>query len=114
MGSSQKGIWTGRVRSGFGQYFMGTAPEYFLASAAFRLPQHPVVYGSVAMLYGYAKSALKRAPRYGDDEFRSFLRHYQRECLRFGKGEATRRANERQARVWQQRHPESAAVGGAS
>ena len=25
-GASQKGIWTGRLRKGFGQYFMGTSP----------------------------------------------------------------------------------------
>ena len=30
-GASQKGIWTGRVRAGFGQYFMGTSPLYYLA-----------------------------------------------------------------------------------
>ena len=33
-GASQKGIWTGRVRAGFGQYFMGTAPLYYLAGRA--------------------------------------------------------------------------------
>ena len=26
-GASQKGIWTGRLRKGFGQYFMGTSPR---------------------------------------------------------------------------------------
>src|SRR5882724_3486132 len=50
MGSSQKGIWTGRVRSGYGQYFMGTAPLYLLAVAVFRLPKRPVLLGSIAML----------------------------------------------------------------
>jgi glycosyltransferase involved in cell wall biosynthesis len=103
MGSSQKGIWTGRLRSGYGQYFMGTSPLYLLASAAFRLPHHPVVYGSVAMVAGYAASALRRRTRYGDDEFRNFLRSYQMSCLRFGKKEATRRMNEQQAPVWERR-----------
>ena len=32
-GASQKGIWTGRLRAGFGQYFMGTSPLYYLAVA---------------------------------------------------------------------------------
>jgi hypothetical protein len=108
MGSSQKGIWTGRVRSGFGQYFMGTHPAYYLAVTAFRAPKHPVLYGSVAMLYGYASSALKRLPRYADPEFRRFLRAYQRECLRYGKREATRRVNERQASVWEARRARQA------
>ena len=32
-GASHKGIWTGRLRAGFGQYFMGTSPLYYLAVA---------------------------------------------------------------------------------
>jgi biofilm PGA synthesis N-glycosyltransferase PgaC len=100
MGSSQKGIWTGRVRSGYGQYFMGTAPLYLIASSAFRLFKHPVLYGSLAMLWGYFSSAARRRARYDDPGFRRFLRRYQRECLRLGKREATRRANAAQAAVW--------------
>ncbi len=106
-GSSHKGIWTGRLRAGFGQYFMGTAPEYLLAVAASRVFQHPVVSGSVGLLYGYARSAARRVPRYGDEEFRRFLRDYQRSCLLLGKREATRRVNARQAAVWRQRRPAS-------
>ena len=40
-GASQKGIWTGRTRAGFGQYFMGTAPLYYLASAGYRASSTP-------------------------------------------------------------------------
>ena len=101
MGSSQKGIWTGRLRSGYGQYFMGTSPLYLLASAVFRLPKHPVLVGSIAMLWGYASSAARGVARYEDAAFRAFLRRYQRACLRLGKGEATRRLNEAQEPVWQ-------------
>jgi glycosyltransferase involved in cell wall biosynthesis len=104
MGSSQKGIWAGRLRSGYGQYYMGTGPLYLLASALFRLTQHPVFYGSVAMVIGYARSALRRLPRYGDQEFRRFLRSYQRACLLRGKRAATREINERQAELWLARH----------
>ena len=100
MGSSQKGIWTGRVRSGYGQYFMGTSPLYMLASAAYRLPKHPPVVGSVAMLWGYASSAARGAARYDGAVFRSFLRRYQRSCIRLGKREATRRLNQAQEPVW--------------
>ena len=35
MGTSHKNWWTGRVRHGVGQYYMGTGPTYMLASAAF-------------------------------------------------------------------------------
>jgi biofilm PGA synthesis N-glycosyltransferase PgaC len=88
-GASQNGIWTGRTRAGFGQYFMGTAPLYYLASAVYRALDHPVLVGSVAMLWGYTRSALRRLPRYDDPEFRRFLRRYQYACLRYGKAAAT-------------------------
>lgn len=101
MGSSQKGIWTGRVRSGYGQYFMGTAPLYLLASAVFRLFKHPMLIGSVAMVWGYANSAARSAARYDDLEFRRFLRRYQYACLLYGKRKATRKVDEAQASVWQ-------------
>ena len=112
MGASQgKGIWSGRVRAGFGQYFMGTSPLYYLAVALYRLPKHPVGWGSAAMLWGYLSSKLKGAPRYDDPAFRSFIRRYQHDCLRRGKSAATRRLNEKQAAVWQARHG-SATEGG--
>ncbi len=114
MGSSQKGIWTGRVRSGYGQYFMGTSPLYLTASAVYRLPEHPVLYGSAAMLWGYFKSAAQGVARYDDVAFRRFLRRYQWECLWRGKREATRRTNETRAEVWSRTHeggPKEAAPG---
>ena len=99
MGSSQKGLWAGRVRTGFGQYFMGTAPLFLLASALYRLLKPPVFYGSAAMLWGYFSSAARGRMRYDDLPFRRFLRRYQRQCLLLGKREATRRTNETQAPV---------------
>ena len=106
MGSSQKGIWTGRVRSGFGQYFMGTSPLYYLAVAVYRVPKHPVLYGSLGMLWGYLSSAVKRAPRYEEPGFRTFLRRYQHACLGMGKKAATAKVNAEQAAAWHARHPE--------
>jgi len=105
-GASQKGIWTGRVRAGFGQYFMGTSPLYYLAVAASRLPRHPVLTGSAAMLWGYFSSAAKGAPRYDDPEFRRFVRRYQHLALLVGKRTATRRVVAERAGVWNARHPE--------
>jgi len=100
MGTSHKNWWTGRVRHGVGQYFMGTGLVYILASAVFRLPHPPMVIGSVAMIWGYIKSMITRKPRYGDVEFRRFLRSYQWACLFKSKGAATHALNERQATVW--------------
>jgi glycosyltransferase involved in cell wall biosynthesis len=104
-GASQKGIWTGRVRKGFGQYFMGTSPLYHLAVAVYHLPAYPAFIGSVAMLWGYLRSWLKGLPRYDDLEFRRFLRSYQHACLRMGKRAATARINAERAQLWQANYP---------
>jgi poly-beta-1,6-N-acetyl-D-glucosamine synthase len=104
MGSSQQGLWAGRVRTGFGQYFMGTGPVFLMASATFRLAKRPFLYGSAAMLWGYFSSAARGAARYDDPAFRRFLRSYQRACLVLGKREATRRVNLAQAAAWEAAH----------
>ena len=88
MGSSQHGIYTGRMRHGFGQYFMGTGLAYIVASAIYRFPEKPYVLGGLAILWGWLKSALQRKPRYGDAEFRRFLRRYQWRALLLGKRRA--------------------------
>jgi hypothetical protein len=100
MGSSQKGILTGRMRHGFGQYFMGTSLTYMTASAVFRMAQPPLVTGGAAMWWGYVKSMAQRAPRYDDKEFRRFLRRYQWQCLVHGKVKATQRLNATRESAW--------------
>ena len=103
-GASQKGIWTGRLRKGFGQYFMGTSPLYYLAVVIYHLPAYPVFIGSVAMLWGYLRSWLKGLPRYEDTEFRRFLRSYQHACLWMGKRTATARVDAERAHLWDANH----------
>jgi biofilm PGA synthesis N-glycosyltransferase PgaC len=88
MGSSQQSIYTGRMRHGYGQYFMGTGLLFIIASAISRLNQRPYVFGSMAMLWGWVKSALNGDPRYEDAEFRMFLRRYQWRVLWAGKRRA--------------------------
>lgn len=102
MGTSQKNWWTGRVRHGFGQYFMGTAPVYMVASAVYRMTRPPRVVGGIAMMHGYLDSMIKGKPRYGTPEFREFLRSYQIACLLKGKKRATEELDARQAAEW---HP---------
>jgi len=99
MGSSQQSVYTGRMRHGFGQYFMGTGPVYMAASALLRMTQRPYVLGSLAMFWGYLRSALKGAPRYGDAGFRKFLRQYQWRSLLVGKARATAEIDGRNAQV---------------
>lgn len=102
MGTSHKNWLTGRMRHGHGQYFMGTGPSYMIASAARRLFHPPFVIGQLATLYAYFKAMLTRTPRYGDADFRRFLRDYQQACLTKGKHRATDELDARTANQW---HP---------
>ncbi|MCA9166618.1 MAG: glycosyltransferase family 2 protein [Planctomycetales bacterium] len=88
MGSSQQGILTGRMRHGFGQYFMGTSLLYMTLSAVFRMSHRPLVIGGAAMWWGYVRSWLKGLDRYQNLEFRRFLRRYHWLCLTRGKKRA--------------------------
>ena len=99
-GTSDQGVWRGRVRHGFGQYFMGTGAVYMLASALFRMTRPPHLIGGAGMLWGYASSALQKRPRYADREFRRFLRRYHRSALLRGKVRALKRVHQRQASRW--------------
>lgn len=100
MGTSHKNWWVGRQRHGFGQYFMGTGISYMFASCVFRMLHPPMVVGSAAMMWGYLRSMLRQNPRYGDAEFRRFLRRYQWRCLLVGKAKATRELDAAQAARW--------------
>lgn len=99
MGSSQQGIYTGRMRHGFGQYYMGTGFFYMLASALSRVNQSPYVLGSAAMLWGWIQSALLGKPRYADLDFRKFLRRYQMRSLLLGKKRAAEEALQSRIKV---------------
>lgn len=100
MGTSHKSWWTGRVRHGFGQYFMGTGALYMTASALYRMTRPPLIVGGLGMLWGYFRSLATRQPRYGDATFRQFLRRYQRDCLLRGKARATEALDRRQQACW--------------
>ena len=101
MGSSQAGILTGRVRHGFGQYYMGTGIAYILASTVYRLNKRPYISGALAMLWGYIKSALGGVDRLKDPEMIRLMNRYQWQCLLSGKKKATAMLNEERAEFWQ-------------
>ncbi len=88
MGSSQQSIYTGRMRHGYGQYFMGTGFIYMAASAVGRINQPPYLLGSLAIMWGWLKSAALHKPRYENPDFRRFLRRYQMRALTVGKRRA--------------------------
>lgn len=88
MGSSQQSIYVGRMRHGYGQYFMGSGLLWMLATAVYRIPEKPYVMGGLAIVWGWLKSALTMKPRYDDAAFRRFLRRYQMRALLMGKAKA--------------------------
>lgn len=90
MGSSQTSIYTGRRRHGFGQYFMGSDPLFYLATCVFRMREKPYVLGGMAMLQGYLGSWWRGERQYEDPELRAFIRRYQRRALLVGKAQAVR------------------------
>jgi len=100
MGSSQNGIITGRLRSGYGQYYMGTSFIYMLVSAVYRLAYPPYIVGGIAMLWGYIRSAKKGLPQLKDQELSRFIRKYQWQCLLMGKTKATASLNEEREKYW--------------
>ena len=87
-GSSQMSVYRGRLRHGYGQYFMGTGFLYMTASAIWRLREKPYVLGSLAMLWGWIRSAIQRKPRYPDVKLLKFVHRYQLRALLVGKKRA--------------------------
>ncbi len=77
MGSTDRGIVRGRLRWGEGQWFMGSAFPYVLASGVFRMRERPRVIGGLLIIAGYLRAALRRAPRYEAPGFRTALRTWQ-------------------------------------
>lgn len=100
MGSSERGILRGRMRHGYGQYYMGTAPSFMTASALSRVMARPRLIGALAMWWGYMKAMITGQPRYDDPEFRRFLRRWQRLAMVRGLSGATRQVEAEQASVW--------------
>jgi poly-beta-1,6-N-acetyl-D-glucosamine synthase len=95
MGSSQQSLWTGRLRWGFGKYFMGSALYYVAAVAAFRMLEKPYVIGGWGILWGYLKAMAGGAPRFADPALRRFLRCFELQSLLLGKRRAADRYHER-------------------
>ena len=105
MGSSDKGIITGRIRLGTGQWMMGSSPVFVLASAVHRARHRPFIIGAAATLWGWAKAGLTGQPRIADPRFRKHLRAYQWSFLMRGRHGAMRRADAEGKERWKASHP---------
>jgi hypothetical protein len=77
MGSSEGNVIRGRLRWGRGQWFMGSALPYMVASGLFRMRERPYVIGGLFIIAGYLLAAIRREPRYSDRVFRRELRRWQ-------------------------------------
>ena len=100
MGSSQVSIYTGRRRHGRGQYFMGSDPLYFIATAINKMRHPPYVLGGLATLQGFFGAMLRRDKQYDDPELRAFIRAYQRRALMAGKARAVAEIEAERASVF--------------
>lgn len=82
MGSSDRSIYTGRLRWGRGNWYLGYHPLYAVAAGINRMREKPYVIGGLLMIAGYFGAALRRLPRYADPEFRRYLRGWQNRRLK--------------------------------
>ncbi len=81
-GSSQKGVFTGRVRRGRGHYVMGAHPIWTLASALYHVQEPPFVLGSLFVIYGYLKAWMQGESCLVDAPVQRFMREWQMRRLR--------------------------------
>ncbi|MCA8965227.1 MAG: glycosyltransferase family 2 protein [Planctomycetes bacterium] len=100
MGSSQHSIWEGRLRWGRGKYFMGSAPYYVAAVAAYRLFERPFVFGGLCIFWGYVRAWWRGDARHDDREYRRYMRRYELQSLLFGKRRTLQRYNDRIRADW--------------
>jgi len=99
MGSSQTNIHTGRRRHGAGQWFMGSDPLYFTATAIYKMAHPPYITGGLASLQGFFGAWIKGAKQFENAEIRSFIRRYQRRALTRGKAQAVTMAEAERAYI---------------
>ncbi|UCD33765.1 MAG: glycosyltransferase family 2 protein [Desulfobacterales bacterium] len=85
MGSSYKSVYHGRIRWGWGQYFMGTHPLYILAIGFYRMLERPFIIGGLLIVVGYLKGWVTGAARYEYPGFRKSLHAWQFERMKLGK-----------------------------
>ncbi len=95
MGSSDKGVLSGRVRGGQGKWRLGSSPWYLLATAVYRAFDKPYIIGACAMVYGYFYAMFAGIERYNDPVYLKHLRRYEWAVLIKGKNIATSACHDR-------------------
>jgi poly-beta-1,6-N-acetyl-D-glucosamine synthase len=74
---SAGGLLRGRYASGCSAWYVGYSPLYLLAAAVKRVPESPLLLGSIMMVAGYVAGFVRRRPRVGDPELVRFVRTQQ-------------------------------------
>ena len=82
MGSSIKGILTGRIRGGHIQYLLNYHPIYAFFSGVYRMLEKPYIVGGFAIWYGYLSSFFSKRKRAVNGELKRFIRKSQLQRLR--------------------------------
>jgi poly-beta-1,6-N-acetyl-D-glucosamine synthase len=74
---SEEGLLRDRVKKGVAFYVSRYHPLFVAASCLRRIPQKPYLVGSAAILYGFVKAHLTRAPRLEDRSYVAYIRAQQ-------------------------------------
>lgn len=78
--ATAQGVWRGYWAQGYGAYYIGYAPEFFLARAA-KVAAIDGLLASMAMIAGFIDSYLWSLPRVDDPQLIRFVRRQQRRRL---------------------------------
>jgi glycosyltransferase involved in cell wall biosynthesis len=81
-GSAEAGPLTARVREGHRLHSLGYSALFYFLRCCFRASEPPFLIGSVAALYGYMDSVLRRRPLLLPEDVVAYLRAEQRQRLK--------------------------------
>lgn len=104
MGSSDHGIYIGRVRGGLGLWYIGNSLIYVVARSVARLNEKPRIFGSLCTFWGYLHAWFTRHERFGDDAYLRTLNRFERKALLYGKRHAVETFN-REILAWRRSTP---------
>lgn len=74
---TEDGLLRNRVKHGLACYVSGYHPVYVIASCLSRVRQKPYIVGAAAILYGFLKAHISRAPRVEDRSYLAYIRGQQ-------------------------------------
>lgn len=94
MGSSDMNVLKGRIRAGEGRYLLGSSFPYMVVATVYRMWDKPRVVGSLYMLFGYLRAAVRGYKRFGNHAYLRALRSYEWEVLFKGKRRTLERRNQ--------------------